>query len=215
MTSLQGPLELSLGKCRLIRRMAVVSRDANHAVDARGGDIALLLLDADDVAAQRLAHLPPGIELWSRLNQLALPSMSSTCTELFNWVDVLLQKLGTQAPARVHSGPILRAIRFVAREVEHVPRLADAALAAQLSPSRLSHLFRAEVGLPFRRFVLWARLKRAAEVAARGASITECALAAGFSDGAHFSRTFRRHFGLSPSAVLSLIELDPTRWPSL
>jgi AraC-like DNA-binding protein len=60
--------------------------------------------------------------------------------------------------------------------------------------------------------VLWARLQRAVREAGRGRSLTECAAAAGFSDGAHFSRTFRAHFGLSPSVVLPWIELDAPAW---
>ncbi|MFE2877256.1 helix-turn-helix domain-containing protein [Streptomyces roseus] len=78
-------------------------------------------------------------------------------------------------------------------------RLSEAAEVACLSQSRLAHLFRAELGLPFRPYVLWLRLMRAAELASRGHSLTDAAHGAGFADGAHFSRVWRRMFGIPPS----------------
>ena len=41
----------------------------------------------------------------------------------------------------------------------------------------------------------------AVERMADGASLTEAAHEAGFADSAHFSRTFRRMFGLAPSSL--------------
>ncbi|MCX4527984.1 MULTISPECIES: AraC family transcriptional regulator [unclassified Streptomyces] len=78
-------------------------------------------------------------------------------------------------------------------------RLSQAAEVACLSESRLAHLFQAQLGLPFRPYVLWLRLMRAAELASRGHSLTDAAHGAGFADGAHLSRVWRRMFGMAPS----------------
>jgi AraC-like DNA-binding protein len=77
--------------------------------------------------------------------------------------------------------------------------LAQLAAAAQLSPSRFQHVFTAEVGVPFRRYRLWQRLRTAIKEASLGATLTDAAHAAGFADQAHFSRTFRSAFGAPPS----------------
>jgi AraC-like DNA-binding protein len=79
---------------------------------------------------------------------------------------------------------------------------AQAASAAGLSASRFQHLFTAEVGVPFRRYRLWQRLRAAIRAAAAGASLTDAAHAAGFADQAHFTRAFRRTFGAPPSRGL-------------
>lgn len=63
----------------------------------------------------------------------------------------------------------------------------------------MAHLFRDELGLPFRPYVLWLRLMRAAELASQGLSLTDAAHGAGFCDSAHFSRVCRRMFGIAPS----------------
>ena len=79
--------------------------------------------------------------------------------------------------------------------------LSDVAGTGGLSASRLRHLFVEQTGLPFRTYLLWLRLCRALEVAAGGASLTQAAHEAGFADSAHFSRTFRRMFGVTPAAL--------------
>lgn len=105
-----------------------------------------------------------------------------------------------------------RAIEHIERSIDSVPRLPDAAAEIGISPTRLTHVFTREVGLPFRRFVLWTRIKRAVMEVQSGADLTKAAMAAGFTDAAHFSRTFRATFGLSPSLVLPIAELAGTIW---
>lgn len=71
-----------------------------------------------------------------------------------------------------------------------------------LSGSRLVHLFKQEVGIPMRRYMLWLRLNKAIQEILRDHNLTEAAIHAGFSDSAHFSRTFFRNFGISPSDLI-------------
>lgn len=80
------------------------------------------------------------------------------------------------------------------------------AAAAGLSESRLAHLFRAEVGLTFRAYARWFQLGRAARAIAVGKSLTEAAHSAGFSDLAHFTRTFVAMFGLAPTEVSRVVD---------
>lgn len=77
--------------------------------------------------------------------------------------------------------------------------VASIAAAVSLSPGRFAHLFREQTGLAVRRYLLWLRLRDAIEEVAGGSSLTEAAHAAGFSDAAHLTRTFRRMFGVAPS----------------
>lgn len=83
-------------------------------------------------------------------------------------------------------------------------RLSEIAQDIGLSESRLLHLFKAEVGVPFRKYILWKKLKRAVtEFSANtGRNFTEIALDAGFSDSAHLSKVVKASFGLSPSEIL-------------
>jgi len=81
-----------------------------------------------------------------------------------------------------------------------------AAHATGLSVSRYLHRLRAYTGLPFRPYVRWLRILLAIESVLAGSKLTEAAHAAGFADAAHFSRTFRRHFGAAPLTVLGQVQ---------
>lgn len=58
------------------------------------------------------------------------------------------------------------------------------------------HRFAAEFGLPFKRYVLWQRLRRAGLALQRGAGATASAHEAGFADAAHLARTLKAMFGV-------------------
>lgn len=72
-----------------------------------------------------------------------------------------------------------------------------------LSVPRLVHLFKGHLGVPIRRYRQWHRLYVTAVGVAQGHSLTEAAIAAGFTDSSHFSNTFRTLLGMKPSTVLS------------
>jgi AraC family transcriptional regulator len=82
--------------------------------------------------------------------------------------------------------------------------LAQAAEGVFLSESRLRHLFVEQTGLAFRTYFVWLRLFRAVSLYAEGSSLTEAAHEAGFADSAHFSRIFKRTFGL-PATTLARV----------
>lgn len=94
-------------------------------------------------------------------------------------------------------------------------RLRAIALESGLSPSRFRHLFAEEIGLPFRRYVLWRRLRLAVTEMGAGADATTAAHAAGFADLAHFSRTLKAMFGVTATQALRSREpagdSDPVR----
>ena len=108
------------------------------------------------------------------------------------------------APASPAPLPDVRIQRVIDRAAEHLDESlgrAAAAAGVYLSPSRLRHLFVEQTGLAYKTYLLWLRLIRALEVYAEGKSLTQAAHAAGFADSAHFSRTFKRTFGL-PATTL-------------
>jgi len=77
-----------------------------------------------------------------------------------------------------------------------------------MSKSSFTEKFRRATGLPLRRFVLWRRLYLAVRSVSEGISLTEAAHQAGFADSAHFSRTMRETFGVSPSQGMLNIKMS-------
>ena len=73
---------------------------------------------------------------------------------------------------------------------------------ACLSESRLLHLFKTQVGLPIRNYILWLRIKTAVElIIEQQYNLTQIAYEAGFADAAHMTRTFNKVLGVSPSMI--------------
>jgi AraC family transcriptional regulator len=80
--------------------------------------------------------------------------------------------------------------------------LETAAASVYLSEGRFAHLFKQQVGLPFRRYMLWRKLARAMLAIGRQSSIADAAHAADFADAAHLTRTFHQMFGIPPSVMM-------------
>ena len=99
---------------------------------------------------------------------------------------------------------VKRVLRDLPNRLAKAQAVSLAAVAASvgLSPSRLLHLFTSSVGVPLRPYVLWLRLQCGARELGRGSSVADAAYAAGFSDAAHFTRTFRRMIGATPRQIL-------------
>ena len=66
-----------------------------------------------------------------------------------------------------------------------------------LSPTRFSHWFVEQSGIPLRSYKKWLKLRLAMEALLDGQKPTHAAMQAGFSDLAHMSRAFSESFGLT------------------
>jgi AraC-like DNA-binding protein len=113
----------------------------------------------------------------------------------------LAQSLAGDRPGEQPDRRVRKMIARAGEQIEHPLSLADVVEPGGLSAARLRHLFVEQTGLPFKTYVLWLRLTKAVERMAAGGSLTEAAHGAGFADSAHFSRTFRRMFGVAPAAL--------------
>jgi AraC family transcriptional regulator len=101
-------------------------------------------------------------------------------------------------PSRRLDPRITRVLATIRAADELRISIEDAAAMVFLSPSRFAHLFKQQVGLPFRRYILWRKLTRAMFVIGRERTIAPAAHAADFADAAHLTQTFYQMFGIAP-----------------
>jgi AraC family transcriptional regulator, arabinose operon regulatory protein len=95
---------------------------------------------------------------------------------------------------------IQAALGIIASEYRQALTIAHVAGRIGLSPSRLEHLLKTEVGQPFRSYLRETRLNEAEKLLADyRLSIKEVAGAVGYSYVPNFTRDFRNRFGMSPS----------------
>jgi AraC-like DNA-binding protein len=190
--------------------------DVVHAIDGTGVDVVLLFVEPESDAGARLAAALAGpIRLFDereRRDLLLVPGPGEPMPPLGEWIERVLARLGGDAPARqVHPG-VARALRRL-RADEVDPSLAALACVAGLSEGRFAHAFTESVGIPLKRYLLWLKLQRAATLLVAGRPLAATAVAAGFSDASHMTRTFRRMFGVTPSRLARAAAAFKTRAP--
>ncbi|MEU8895600.1 helix-turn-helix domain-containing protein [Nocardia sp. NPDC048505] len=168
--------------------VAVIPPGARHEVRAAPGTTGLLAyLDPDSVAGRAAA---------ARLHGLPADRVRS-------WLAAAVPR-----PAPIPAGESRSAesaavaVRLATGNPAGPPSLVELAAQVALSPSRLSHVFAAHMGLPYAAWRRWTRLRLAMDAVRAGASFTEAAHAAGFADSAHLTRTCRDLFGLTPTEAL-------------
>jgi AraC-like DNA-binding protein len=185
----------------------LVKPDAWHEVNARGTTVLIAFVDAEselgaalaERTASDVAPIPPAtVAEWR--TQLGQPA-SLTAARVEPWVTQTLLRDRRPPSLDYRVKRVLRALPSRLAEAEAVSLNAVAA-SVRLSPSRFMHLFTTSVGVPLRPYVLWLRLQCGASELAHGKSVADAAHAAGFSDAAHFTRTFRRMIGATPRQVL-------------
>jgi AraC-like DNA-binding protein len=95
---------------------------------------------------------------------------------------------------------VLGCIRRIRKSDTGTVQLQQMADQIFLSPSRLSHLFKEETGLTFKQFVLHCKLVKSLQAMHHQQNLTEASFVGGFSDQPHFTKTFKKTFGIKPSA---------------
>lgn len=74
--------------------------------------------------------------------------------------------------------------------------------AVYLSRSRVSHLFKKQVGVSLSNYLVFEKMRKAYTYIAAGENITAASIRAGFSSSSHFSNVCRKMFGLAFTDVI-------------
>lgn len=106
------------------------------------------------------------------------------------------EALGLSSFADERIGRVTQALKAGLAQGQDLDRDALAGL-ANLSPSRFSHWFVEQTGVPLRSFKKWLKLRLAMDALIDGKGLTEAAMTGGFSDIAHLSREFSDSLGLT------------------
>lgn len=94
-------------------------------------------------------------------------------------------------------------IEHLRKRIDNPASVAEVARNFGMDAILLSRLFKQRTGDSLRQYTLHMRLAQAYELLqAECISVTEVAMATGFADLPHFSRHFKKRYGMSPSALL-------------
>ncbi|MEQ9363102.1 MAG: AraC family transcriptional regulator [Leptospirales bacterium] len=173
--------------------------------DVESREVAITGMDADGAGADGETEIAGVHNLAERVARLMRESVG--CAEALHLCrDILKAASGTSPPrsARRLDERVDTVLKHL-RGLDELPvdiNTEEMARLVGLSEERFRVIFKRHMGLRFRRYLLWLRLRRAAVLLGDGANLTEAAHASGFYDSAHFSRTFREMLGHAPSDIL-------------
>src|SRR5438552_6726722 len=208
--AIEGTLHVRGGSLKTWRRCdaALVRADAVHAVDAREAMALIAFIDPESqlgaALSARIEHdisLVPKREV-ARWRSAIGKGRAVTDLRVQAWLRESL--LNGEAPVRIHPG-VNRVLRHLRGQTDGLGDVSLPTLAgiAGLSQSRFMHVFTESMGVAVRPYILWLRVQRACGALMRGGTVTDAALHAGFSDGAHLTRSFRRMLGITPTEIAS------------
>jgi AraC family transcriptional regulator len=189
----------------------VVRPDAAHSFDCNGALGVMLFVDPESSEGAWLsAALRQDITIVAEARMASIvPALRAFADRPHDTQDIAALVRGCvhglrtgTIPARQFDARVTTVLDAIRQSDDLRMSLDSAAGLACLSPTRFAHVFKAQVGLPFSRYMLWRKLTRAMVAVASERTIAAAAHAADFADAAHLTRTFYRMVGMAPSALM-------------
>lgn len=110
---------------------------------------------------------------------------------------------GTGLPERKLDRRVCAVLAKIKQDPNSHTSAEDCAQISHLSVSRFLHLFKTEVGTPFRNFRTWQRARSVLYYVTQKSNLANIALDVGYPDSTHFSHSVRQVYGLTPKSIFA------------
>ncbi|PJZ85755.1 helix-turn-helix transcriptional regulator [Leptospira harrisiae] len=209
LVSLGSPFQLFTKSNEVIVSQGIViPPNFYHRLDASHSEMVIIQLDpkSDEYKRIIIDESPKTIEseIRSKIQSIADPLFgeSLNCNTARSIYNQILSLLGSETMSKKYDERIEMAIQKIKEKIPNPVTLNELSEISGISTDRFMHLFKDNMGIPLRQYLLWQRLHIAAKLLQVGENLTTASHAAGFSDQAHLSRTFKKMFGVKPSLFL-------------
>jgi len=202
--ALEDPFEIYVEGRWHRSKLAIIPGNIPHQLRASTSKLVVLLAYGSPQLARKISLLGPQFNSTVPAKLARAPKSLIEAKHYQNAVNSeLFDEIEPRADQQGADSRIASSLEYIDRNIEEPLTTAILAKQIGLSESRFIHLFTENAGLPMRRYILWRRVIRTVDAILSGSSLTMAAHQAGFADSAHFSRTFRQTFGLSPSEIFA------------
>lgn len=189
--------------------LLVVPPQVPHQVVSETPLILNLLIESESVDPARLPDFlqrcgaVEAPDFVHRVRAAHAQLLAAAGRESFDGLDFDTLFFGTPLAPRAIDARIRQVVARIVADPALPASAEECAASVQLSFSRFLHLFKQEIGVPFRAFRAWKRARSLLRHVRQSATLTDIALDTGYPDSTHFSHSIRQVYGLRPSDILA------------
>ncbi|XDD47815.1 helix-turn-helix transcriptional regulator [Leptospira sp. WS39.C2] len=209
LVSKQTPFQLTTKENLIIETEGIIiAPNFFHRLEANHTEIVVIQLDPKSDEYKKIVMKDRYFLLDSntiqKIQNLAEPLFGSNlnCSTARTIYDQILEVLGSSKTETDWDPRMDITLTKIKETLPSPINVATLSKETGISKDRFMHLFKEYMGIPLRQYLLWQRLHIAARLFQSGENLTTASHAAGFSDQAHLSRTFKKMFGVKPSLFL-------------
>ena len=204
--SLEGSLKCRTDGTDFETSGICIASDVPHTVNAERGDMLLYLFDTTSSLSEALNEKYLRGERFCSLDSSLVDDLRKIWNEnsaaaadgkMLERCGLMLRKSGEKDERIISVLDFLRSTETVTDDI--MDRLCSTAC---LSRSRLSHLFKEQVGISLHRYLALDKMKKGYIYYRKYGNITDAAMRAGFDSPSHFASTCKRMFGISFSEIM-------------
>ncbi len=194
--SLDSDIDVYVHDELLTCRGILLQQNLEHRIEAHGQRLVVVLFEPIKDCAERVDVLDETYRLLDResCDEVRERALAGSVEEL-----VAFLRAGREHTAI--DSRVQYILRHIEREESCRHDLAFFSRELNLSKSRITHLFRDEVGVTLAYYALWKRVLFAVDSFRSVDDFSQIALDCGFSDLSHLSRAFRKMFGTTLSVI--------------
>jgi len=174
----QNPGDLGVLKARLLELLSILSRAA-----VEGGVNIDVILERNLSYVDKVMHIDNQEDLCAWI-----------CIAMNEFIELVYTSQDAKKVTQISP-----AINFIDANYDKPITLADIAKASYLSGSRLSHIFKEQMGVTIIDYLTTVRIERAKQLLlATDQNCTEICFEVGYNNQSYFTRTFRELVGMTP-----------------
>ena len=175
---------------------AIIKSNTEHKVVSKDSSIRMLMVESHNFQLYDFLG-KEGIEFQ---NGVFSASSFAKKDALFSEVKKLAVTKDLKTPTDKR---ISECITFIEEnELEYKNLVSELTSKVLLSNSRLSHLFKAHIGISIKKYLVWNRLRQAIHLyLTKENNLTDVSLQSGFFDQAHLTNSFKNVLGVRPSTA--------------
>lgn len=206
--SLDGPLQVIVENEQVSGKCVIVNANARHIFSCGNKSRLSILIEPSSSFAKELTKkidgnylvYDSGIEYIQQKVEGLIESNDKQ--QYINFIQDFVGFLGIKRNREVLDERIIRILDLLQNCDCYNHTIESLAKSVCLSSSRLSHLFREQIGVPLKSYIMFHQLEKAFSALLGGSNITDAAMAAGFDSPSHFAATVKKWVGMPAGASI-------------